>query len=175
MIWTGQSSREFQLWRSIVGKTSLWFWFAEHSSQRDSQQWKVVYCHFPVPDTFDILGPRQNGHFSTENIFKLIFLYENCCTLIKFWATWLQLFLHWKGCVEMMKWRNCSGYVFFPLTRLGREKWPPFCRQHFDLHFCSMKLLQRVQYASSCLDNDLRPSRRPQLTDAYMRHLASIS
>ena len=34
-------------------------------------------------DTKPLSEPRQNGHHFVINTFKVIFLYENCCILIK--------------------------------------------------------------------------------------------
>ena len=37
----------------------------------------------PHPARFNTLWPRQNGCHFTYNIFKRIFLNENCCVLMK--------------------------------------------------------------------------------------------
>ena len=82
------------------------------------------------------------------------------------------------------------------LTHWGREKWTPFSRQHFQMHYLQRKWVNfyqnftevlflgvQLKYATIGLDNGLTPTRRQAIiwtndgkcTDAYMWRLYKMA
>ena len=60
----------------------LQFSFMKGIFQKLSILWWSLNPHFPLRGFINLLRPRQNScHFA--DIFRLIFLHENCCILIQ--------------------------------------------------------------------------------------------
>ena len=75
--WLSKSSDASHTHHSIHSFIPKYMYFIDKVS---SKSFLVQY--FLYTPTINTLWPRKNGHHNAVNIFKTVFVYENCCTYI---------------------------------------------------------------------------------------------
>ena len=138
-------------------------WCRQATSHYLSQCWPRSLSPYRVirpqwVNHIDILRPEQNGQNFADNIYRLIFLYEKYCILIKISPKFLPdgPINTISALVQVMRPQPMTwiyddrpmmttihaviGHINRPLQHIEvQTKWPPFCRQHFQAHFCEWK------------------------------------